>query len=374
MYSWAFRARNFRIGKPDDGTIFLRGEEQLAGIGALLCHSILTFNCFRDTYNRQEPDLFSSIGRGRKVSRIASVRAVLTTKDGFCETLRSTRLAEGELDAFAFPCWSLPVDLGALRAAANTTLASSVWIVKPKRGSMGIGIRVLEPQQLRQFLSQPSLVNFVVQPYLSQPLLQRGRKWDVRTYVLVTSVLPMRVYLFTEAIVRYASAKYSPASREPGAVLTNTFVGKRVLHSGVRDITGSLNGLCPIFAEEGEDCAPLLLAMRTAIGKLFLASEPRFSHLYGEHGFRCAGCYHLFGVDLIADSSRRFRVIEVNVAPDLTLSTEGACNSSGTKCEWGSTPYDHTKRAVAFNTVQLVYSGAGCPAIPSWVAMSTSSV
>ena len=44
---------------------------------------------------------------------------------------------------------------------------------------------------------------YVVQPYLSEPLLHNGRKWDVRTYVLVTSVLPMRVLLFTEAIVLF---------------------------------------------------------------------------------------------------------------------------------------------------------------------------
>ena len=36
-----------------------------------------------------------------------------------------------------------------------------------------------------------------------------GRKWDVRSYVLCTSVAPLRLYLFTEGIVRYASALYA---------------------------------------------------------------------------------------------------------------------------------------------------------------------
>ena len=59
---------------------------------------------------------------------------------------------------------------------------------------------------------------YVVQPYLAEPLLHHGRKWDVRTYVLLTSVLPMRLYLFSEAIVRYASAPYSKSTNASARV------------------------------------------------------------------------------------------------------------------------------------------------------------
>ena len=52
--------------------------------------------------------------------------------------------------------------------------------------------------------------------------------------------------------------------------------------------------------------------------------------------FRCASCYHLFGVDLIADAQRQLHVIEVNIAPDLTLSTEGACAATAHGCVGGS--------------------------------------
>ena len=89
--------------------------------------------------------------------------------------------------------------------------------------------------------------------------------------------------------------------------------------------------------------------MRDAIGRLFVAAEPRLKQFYresydkqggagggagggaeqrrsgdeGEGGdataaereFRCSECYHLFGVDLIADAEDRMHVIEVNVEP-----------------------------------------------------------
>ena len=68
--------------------------------------------------------------------------------------------------------------------------------------------------------------------------------------------------------------------------------------------------------------------------------------------FRCASCYHLFGVDLIADAQRQLHVIEVNIAPDLTLSTEGACAATAHGCVGGSSIYDHTKRAAAYSSVR----------------------
>ena len=121
-------------------------------------------------------------------------------------------------------------------------------------------------------------------------------------------------------------------------------------------------------------------AMRDAVGRTFLAAEPRLRQFYrsqyaqperstGAHGddegeraralggdasFRCSECYHLFGVDLIADAQQRMHVIEVNVAPDLSLSTQGPCHQSN--CTDGSTAYDHTKLAAAYNTVRLVYA------------------
>ena len=83
----------------------------------------------------------------------------------------------------------------------------------------------------------------------------------------------------------------------------------------------------------------------------------------------CASCYHIFGVDLIADRGGEFRVIEVNVQPDLTLSQAGCAaaaasaapastdtGAAGDGCWGGSFSYDHAKRAAAYNAVSVVYA------------------
>jgi hypothetical protein len=74
----------------------------------------------------------------------------------------------------------------------------------------------------------------------------------------------MRVYLFTEAIVRYAATKYAHGSSARGVVLTNTYVGKQLLHHGVKEITGTLHQLGSDLNEEARRAPGL--ARRDRVG------------------------------------------------------------------------------------------------------------
>ena len=393
VYDWAFRVHHFDVHHSTSAVGV--GDYDTQQAGAVLCHSIYTSNCLKlpkqagavgaGDYSR----IFTMLLPSQKINRFSGVRQVLTTKDGLCDTLRQANLGARGLWRFTFPCYKLPDDgatLGALvnagagaGAGASGGAGPGSWIVKPPRGSQGSGIRVLSGAAMGEYIRSDGWNEFgrdkgvkgaIVQPYLDAPLLSRGgRKWDVRSYVLCTSVAPLRLYLFTEGIVRYASALYAADATDSASVLTNTAVGKKVLRTGVSPITGTLAELASQLSGDGVmSPAELLTAMRETVGRLFLTVEAGFERYYARlyggaadgDGFRCRGCYHLFGVDLIADASAQLHVIEVNVEPDLTISS-GRAGSSET--------YDHTKYAAAFSTVRLVYSSrSSAAAVASLVA------
>lgn len=69
----------------------------------------------------------------------------------------------------------------------------------------------------------------VISKYIDNPLLIHGLKFDLRLYVLVTNFDPLKIYVYNEGLVRFASEPYNLKSIKSNvyAHLTNYSINKK---------------------------------------------------------------------------------------------------------------------------------------------------
>ena len=102
--------------------------------------------------------------------------------------------------------WVLPTEMSDFRNQFDhhgNSLSGRVFIIKPDAGCQGRGIFLT-----RTIDNVPTNENVVAQVYIKRPFLIDGFKFDLRIYVLVTSVKPLRVYLFRDGLVRLCTERY----------------------------------------------------------------------------------------------------------------------------------------------------------------------
>ncbi|OLP82201.1 Tubulin polyglutamylase TTLL11 [Symbiodinium microadriaticum] len=132
--------------------------------------------------------------------------------------------------------WLLPAETDELCQWLDKHKGSTV-IVKPEGGSQGDGIfLVQDAASLRLKLSAKAHYGAgfgaLAQRYLPEPLLLDGLKFDLRLYVVVTSLDPLDAYMCKEGLARFCTAKYEePTAANANEVymhLTNYSVNKKL--------------------------------------------------------------------------------------------------------------------------------------------------
>lgn len=116
--------------------------------------------------------------------------------------------SEREKDyAFNPKTWCLPADYRDLRNYYNKLSDEDedgkgvrTFIAKPEGNCQGRGIFLF-----RDMDSIGAHDQMVVQKYIHNPFLINGLKFDLRIYVLLVGVEPLRIYVHREGLVRFAT-------------------------------------------------------------------------------------------------------------------------------------------------------------------------
>jgi tetratricopeptide (TPR) repeat protein len=233
------------------------------------------------------------------------------------------RVAAREANAGRFPeTFVLPQQRDALADFAARHKPNPVMIAKPSQGTGGQGIVVTG--EVGAIIDRTDIV---VQRYLDRPYLVNGRKGHARIYGLICSAQPLRAYLYSEGIIRFAPERYDarPEQWANNAMhVTNT-----ALHRGHKALTisddpsqenvghiWSLTALLRRMTEDGLDGDATFGKITTLVEWFvrMLANEGLFTR-QAQSGPARAFTPKLFGLDVLIDDSGNPWLLEMQVKP-----------------------------------------------------------
>ncbi|CAD8061603.1 unnamed protein product [Paramecium sonneborni] len=221
----------------------------------------------------------------------------------------------------------LQYDYDRFMMAQDSAQKDTLWIKKPCADSRGRGITMV---------SKKSKVkkdkNFLIMDYIYNPHLINGYKYDLRVYVLISCFDPLRVYMYKDGLVRFATQKYSTNSKD---------LTKRYIH-----LTNfAVNKLSPNFVknqntqkddegskwshqayrkkldELGINSRELFMRIQDVVLKTCIATEPFMLDSNAKSLEHRNGYFELYGFDVLIDENLKPWVLEVNVSPSLNSSS-----------------------------------------------------
>ena len=86
-----------------------------------------------------------------------------------------------------------------------------LWIIKPgENTNRGKGIQVCESiKEIKDYINSNHRNTYIIQKYITNPLLIDGRKFDIRCFALLTSVNGMKKgYFYQGGYLRTSSHKF----------------------------------------------------------------------------------------------------------------------------------------------------------------------
>nr|XP_046259954.1 tubulin polyglutamylase TTLL4 isoform X2 [Scatophagus argus] len=269
---------------------------------------------------------FKALGEHQKLNHFPGTFQI-GRKDRLWRNLSKMQVRFGKQEFSFFPrTFILPQDIKLLRKAWEDSGSRQKWIIKPPASARGIGIQVIH-----KWSQMPRKRPLLVQKYLHKPYLISGNKFDLRIYVYVTSYEPLRIYMFSDGLVRFASCKYSSSMKTLSNKfmhLTNYSVNKKnseyQANSDDKACQGhkwALKALWQYLSSRGINTTLIWEKIKDIVIKTIIVSEPYVNSLLKMNVKTPYSCHELFGFDIMLDENLKPWILEVNISPSLHSNT-----------------------------------------------------
>ena len=106
----------------------------------------------------------------------------------------------------------------------------NIWIAKPVNMSRGRFIKLIYSMEgyKKLLYNSTNNIQYLISRYLDKPHLLNNKKYDLRIYVLILSFTPLKIYLYYNGLVRFATENYTKSDYDNIFIhLTNYSVNKQ---------------------------------------------------------------------------------------------------------------------------------------------------
>jgi hypothetical protein len=277
---------------------------------------------------------FSTLLPHQRVNKIPGMD-VLCYKNTFFQALGRMKALFPSLYSFFPTTFQLPFQFGDfqrehLRLSSKGGLVT--WIIKPRSGSCGNGIRLV--QNSFSVAAQTQLA--VIQRYVS-PFLLGGLKFDFRFYILIATIQPFTIYAYHEGLARFCTRAYVPPRRENlddrFCHLTNTAVNVANAGGGrvILELATVVLQRIAELDQRGRQLCPVIKQI------MLLSIVAHYSNilqnvgLVGPDGRRFEGRppqanldemhrhFHILGIDIMLNDRCEPVVLELNGRPSMSV-------------------------------------------------------
>ena len=210
------------------------------------------------------------------------------------------------------------------------------FIIKPDRGSLGKGIILIQDHDIIENYEDLAVAQQYISPYLID-----GLKFDLRIYVLITSIEPLRIYIHDEGMARFCTEPYEkpiPSNLEHiFSHLTNYSVNKKnenfqsnqqIFQDDCEIETGhkrSLHSIYDLMSKKGINIQKIKHSIDEIIRLTIASVQPFISNQYRVGITSNDGrsrCFEILGFDILIDKDAKPWLLEVNCKPSMAAESD----------------------------------------------------